>query len=398
LAPAISWPLAIAGALLVAVPFTLAAATGHWALAGAPLGLLLGFFLAKGDLCGAAAISEILVLRDTRKLFGLWVASVTMMVGFAALSCAGLVGLCPRPLAWASYLAGGTVFGVGMVLSGGCVSGTLYKCGLAHTSSLVALLTIPVGIRLVHIGPLAGVRVYLAGQVVEGPAGSPVTLGTLTGLPYPVLAAVLASITAVAGLRARRRRRPPPGVRPTPLPLAVRVLRRPWRPATAGVAVGLLALPAWLTSAAAGRDFPLCVTYGVEEASFLVSGSGNRLIRTPADLRDGGMSEPGAPAEAPKVYLWLVLFAAAVIPGAHFAARLSGRAHWHRHPPDRLVVAAAGGLLLGIGAGLSEGCMLGNGVTGAALMSAGMVLFAVTAAMANLLTTHFWVLGGPGRS
>ncbi|MCK7478141.1 MAG: hypothetical protein M0C28_12535 [Candidatus Moduliflexus flocculans] len=41
-----------------------------------PVGLLFGFFLQKGDLCGASAFSEVLLMRDGRKVFGLWVGIV----------------------------------------------------------------------------------------------------------------------------------------------------------------------------------------------------------------------------------------------------------------------------------------------------------------------------------
>ena len=384
--PRLSWLLVGISFFAVAGSFLTAAATGRWALAGAPLGFLLGFFLAKGGLCSTAAISEVLVLGSRRKLFGLWVATVTCMVGFAILDGTGLVTLCPRPFAWASYAAGGALFGVGMVLAGGCVSGTLYKCGVGHTNSLVALLSIPVGIQLVDFGPLAGLRSFLADQVIDGPGGGPMTLSSLTGLPYAVLAGVFALATLAVVIRSRkwsgRRAEVAPRARVSRL---TRILAGTWRPAVAGIAVGVLAVPVWLTSAASGRDFPLCVTYGVAEAPLLVAPSHVAVVWAPADVREDG---------APRVYVWLVLFALAVVPGAHVAARLSGRARWYRRPPEVILAAAAGGLLVGMGAGLAKGCMLGNGISGTAMMSVGMMSFAVVASATNLLMTRWWVMGG----
>ena len=49
-------------------------------------------------------------------------------------------------------------------------------------------------------------------------------------------------------------------------------------------------------------------------------------------------------------------------------------------------------LLVGVGAGIGRGCMLGNGVTGAALMSIGMIAFTVVAVAACLVATRLYVL------
>jgi len=103
---------------------------GLWVLTAIPIGVLFGFFLQKGDLCGASAISEVILFRDRRKLWGLWVAVVISMIGFAALDLLGWVKLNPKPLVWANFAIGGAIFGAGTVLAGGCVSGCLYPAGV----------------------------------------------------------------------------------------------------------------------------------------------------------------------------------------------------------------------------------------------------------------------------
>ena len=106
-----------------------AAWTGYWVLTALPIGFLFGFFLQKGDLCGSSAFSEVLMMKDKRKLVGLWVVIAVAMVGFAVLDLLGWVQLNPKPLLYLNLLVGGLVFGVGIVLAGGCVSGCLYKAG-----------------------------------------------------------------------------------------------------------------------------------------------------------------------------------------------------------------------------------------------------------------------------
>jgi len=377
----------IIAVLIFVAPIVVAAFTGLWFLTALPAGMLLGFFLAKGDLCGASAFGEIVLMRDGRKLYGLFAAAVTAMTAFAAADAAGLVTLCPRPLTWASYLVGGGVFGVGMVLAGGCVSGSLYKAGQGHANSMVALVFVAVGMHAVDFGPLNSLHAVLLSRVIAGPGGGPVTLSSLTGLPFPVLTAGFVAAAIILGVRSRRA--PPPGaVRRAPTePVLQRILTRPWRPWVAGIATGLLAVPAWLSSRASGRDFPLCVSYGVEELPLpLVAGDVEFIWRAGA-----ASSVPGGPNL--RVYVWLVVFVLAVVIGAHLVARLSGRPRFYPRPRGQLFAAVIGGFLVGVGAALARGCILGNGVTGLALMSVGMILFSVTAMLANWVTTRLWVMG-----
>ena len=368
-----------------------AAATSRWVLAAAPVGFLLGFVLSKGELCGASAFSEVLLMRDRRRLFGIWTAAATSMVVFAVLDGLGLVTLCPRPLFAVAYAVGGAVFGVGMVLAGGCVSGTLYKCGIGHANSMVALLVMPFGIQAVDFGFLSGVDRALRRVVIDGRGGAPASLPSLTGVPFAVLAGAFAVGTVLFAIRARSRRQPPSGaVRRAPTePWWRRAIMRPWKPWQAGVLVGILAAPGWLTSLEGGRDFPLCVTYGVEEVPLLLTGGSPVWIDSPSDVTEFA----AGPAEAKRIYLWLLLVVGSLVLGAHAAARMSGTARFHPRPPGQLVAAAIGGFLVGVGAGLGRGCILGNGMMGAALMSFGMVLFAVAAFAANLVTTRLWVMG-----
>jgi len=376
-------------ALALLVPTVVAAFTGYWFPTALPAGVLLGFFLAKGDLCGASAFGEIVLMRDGRKLYGLFVAGVTAMAAFAVADAVGVVTLAPRPLTWASYLVGGAVFGVGMVLAGGCVSGSLYKAGIGHANSMVALVFVGVGMHAVDFGPLQGVHATLLEQVIEGPGGGPVTLPSLTGLPFAVLAAGFAGLAVAIGVRSSHRRSPPPGaLRRAPRDsLLRRALIRPWRPWSAGIAVGLLAVPAWLSSMAAGRDFPLCVSYGVEELPLPLLASDIDYI-----WRAGAVT-PVPGGTNLKVYVWLVIFVLAVVIGSHLAASLAGRARFYPRPRGEIAGAAIGGLLVGVGAALARGCILGNGVTGLALMSVGMILFTVVAMLANWATTRIYVMG-----
>jgi uncharacterized membrane protein YedE/YeeE len=79
--------------------------------------------------------------------------------------------------------------------------------------------------------------------------------------------------------------------------------------------------------------------------------------------------------------------------GSHVAGRLSGEVRFLPKPPEQVLVAAAGGLLVGIGAALATGCVIGNILSGLALMSVGMLLFTVATVLANWATTVVYLRG-----
>ncbi len=242
-------------------------AAGLPARVGSPLGFLFGFFLNRGDLRGASAFREVLLLRDARKVWGLWVCIVTSTAVFAGLDLMGLVTPAPKPMLRLSYSVGGTVFGAGTVLAGGCVSGCLYKGPAGNIHSIVALIGMPLGMAMVEYGPLSGLhKTMLAHKVTAADEGA-VTFSSLTGLPFWALALFFAGRTGAAALWWRSTH-PSQGPRIVQRePLFRRLLARPWKPRQAGLAVGLPEGPLYLSSAASGRNCPVGVNHGVLQGS-----------------------------------------------------------------------------------------------------------------------------------
>jgi hypothetical protein len=77
---------------------------------------------------------------------------------------------------------------------------------------------------------------------------------------------------------------------------------------------------------------------------------------------------------------WLVVEIIGVLVGAAASAALAGRARptfvsANRPSGSRLLVGAAGGMLMGIGAALARGCTSGLALSGGALLSVGAWIF-----------------------
>lgn len=385
-----------------------------WVLTAIPVGFLLGFFLKKGELCGSSAMSEVILMKDKKKLFGFWLAIVISMLGFAILDLLGLVTLAPKPMVWLSAIIGGAIFGVGIVLGGGCVSGCLYKAATGNINSMASVLTIPLGVSLVWYGPLKRFSDYLLTFVIKSNEGKSVSLYSITDLPFGALALVFAIPTllySIAYLKKNKRNA-----------LAVdkrsfsHIFTKSWKPWQAGVAIGILASFGYLSSSSTGRNYPIGITHGVVHTYLLISDFNvehnfgiakeiqpERKISEPLDssVRNTNLSAvqpviPSKPAEPQKkvIIWWAILIDFGLVIGAFVSGKMSGDAKLLQKPPQQTVVAMVGGLLIGIGAAIATGCVVGNILSGWALMSVGMFIFGITVLVFNWITTYFYLMGG----
>lgn len=374
----------------------LAILTKRWVFTAVPVGQLFGFFLQKGDLCGASAFSEVLLQRDTRKMSGLWVAIVVSMIAFAAASAAGLVTLAPKPLFWINSTLGGLIFGAGTVLAGGCISGCLYKSAMGNLNSIAALLTIPAGVAFVEHGPLTKINGLMKSVKSAASGGEPVTLPSLTGIPFWGWALIFAALTAAA-VGFRKKSLPADessSGRISPHLSVKQFLQKPWKPWQSGLAIGLLAVFALLSSASSGRNYPIGVTHGVLHIQELVTE--NNLIHAFGPSPAGAVIKPGPsiPPGTKKITWWLVLVVVGLFLGALAGAGLSGRIRLEPKPPAQVLTAMLGGFLVGVGAGFASGCVVGNILSGWALMSVGTFLFGFAVILSNWIMTYFYMMGG----
>ena len=401
--------------LLLALLTGMAAWTRAWVLTAAPVGFLFGF-LQKGDLCGASAFSEVILARDWRKTFGLWVAIVVSMVGFAVIAQLGWVRLTPKPMLWLNYVVGGALLGAGTVLAGGCISGCLFKAGAGNLNSMAALTGVPLGIAMVEYGVLNAFHRSMTTHVATSGTGGPVTLSSLTGLPDRASRSGSREPRRsvcwciASDDRSRPRCARPPGSATADQPVEAVAGGIGHRPARG--------TQAYLSSVATGRNYPLGVTHGVLQAYQAVTDNQSVHVWKPAPPTVAGRPAPppatvpasagtspvGAakapeprPAPSPRprpINWWLVSVVVGMVPGAWVAARLSGVARLAERDPVETITAFFGGILVGAGAAFATGCVVGNILSGWALMSVGMFLFGAVTIVANWITTYLYLMGG----
>lgn len=118
---------------------------------GLVLGLIAGFVMHRSDFCMVAIFRDIFLFRSIVKLRSLVLYLAVTASLFELARLAGLLPLYPFPLltpASMAGVAGGLLFGTGMVMAGGCVVGTLYRVGAGSLLSLVAFIGLIAGSTL----------------------------------------------------------------------------------------------------------------------------------------------------------------------------------------------------------------------------------------------------------
>jgi uncharacterized protein len=119
-------------------------------------GLAFGFVLQRSRFCFASAFRDLFLLGDARVMKGIIAGLAVATAGFAVLMArllpeVGFGSLPPGatvlPLG-IHTVVGGVLFGIGMVLAGGCTSGSLYRAGEGYVGSMVALLGIMLGLEI----------------------------------------------------------------------------------------------------------------------------------------------------------------------------------------------------------------------------------------------------------
>lgn len=341
---------------------------------GFALAAALGWVIQRSHFCTMGALSDWLFMHDATRLRQ-WALAVALgMAGFALMSGLGWVSpkntiYASERFPWLSYLLGGAVFGVGMVLASGCPTKNLVRLGGGSLKALVVLLVmgisglatlrgVPGLFRVQHLDPLTT-------GVDEGPfVGQWVS--ALTG--WSVNAGMLAAALLVS------------------LVLLVWVLRdRQFLRAhnlLAGLGVGAVLLGAWgITGVVAlVPEHPETL-----ETLFLTTGSG----------RMEGLSFTGPVAQWLDGFLYLadgakrLTFGMVLVPGVVFgaawAAWRQGRFRWEGFTQTTdLARHLVGATLMGVGGVSAMGCTFGQGLTGLSTLNWGS-LVAVAAMVGGAL-------------
>jgi uncharacterized protein len=331
------------------------------------IGAALGIVFARGRFCFFCIFRDFIEHRDSASLYAVLAALAVGGIGYAIVFGIFLPdpgsGRLPAeahigPVSWV-LAAGGLAFGVGMALSGACISGHLYRLGEGYGRAPIALLGTLVGFGL---GFLSWSSLYL-GTISTAPTlWPPAAVGYAPAL---VLHLVVLGVIALLLLRWVPPMRPRDGGRPTLASIGRAVFVRRWSPLATGTLVGIIGVLAYL------RVEPLGVTSQL--------GSITRTAMSDAGLlgdRLNGLDVlRGCATVVARIITdngWLI---AAFVLGSLAASLLAGRFRPTGVTLANGTTAFLGGVLMGWGAMVSLGCTVGTLLSGISAMAISGWLF-----------------------
>jgi uncharacterized membrane protein YedE/YeeE len=349
------------------------------ALTAVLLGLALGYVLQRGRFCLNSAFRDIIFLQDLTFFRAYLLCLVVAIVGTNLLESAGLImtydqeagrfvstELMRQSFVPVANILGGFLFGLGIVLAGGCASGIVYRLGEGQIGALVAIVGFFFGVGMTTDGMLMPVRDYLKGFTVEvHGVTNPAIWDVFGSSPTAKWATIV--IFSVALLAFVFKGKPSFGKSGKGFAWGL-----------TGVLVGLLTVVAWeISSVFGGTPRGLAITTPLRELFYsMLTNSTHSPFQEFSFL---GIFRG----------TWGVFFIFAVPFGAAISALGLKEFKWKTPPAKEVLTVFFGSILMGIGAVIAGGCNLGHGVTGMSTMSLSSLVAIIAIMLGNWVMVYF---------
>lgn len=337
---------------------------------GLLLGGVAGFLMHRSDYCVAGMFRDLFLFRSTLMLKTLLLLIVISLPVFEVLRLTGLVAV-PFPFFGPPSLVnilGGFLFGIGMVLAGGCVVGTLYKMGAGSFPSLLAFLGLILGSTL-----YAGLHPWWArvSRAVTLPVKA-VTLPNYLGVSPWLMVLPLTLVLAFFVVRWWRQNT-------FETQAVVEGYLQPWKAAVGLALLGivsvlLLGMPMGITTSYAKFGAMLLQMVAPEQYAGLGYFQLLPLRYTPP--LGGGMLIGGPGAAMDGVALVQFPLIAGIIAGSAVSAIRLGEWRMHvRLPWQQVLSALVGGIIMGLASRMAPACNIWHLFGGLPILAMQSVLF-----------------------
>lgn len=325
-------------------------------LTGLFTGLAFGFVLQRGRLCFNSGFRDLRLMKDNFLFKAIVLILALETIAFHLMAQFGWIQLNPKPLNWLAVIAGAFIFGIGMVLAGGCASGTTYRVGEGNTTAWLAALTYGLAAWATKSGALLPLKNLLSSGAIRVANTNPMyfgeevgpTLASLLNMSPLVVALVVAALLLVYVFATKTTEREGAA----------------WGWILTGAAVLPVAMFAFWASSQAGRVYGLGITGGWINII--------KAFTTEAALNWEGAEVLG------------------IILGALVTA-LIYKEFKFRVPRDgkTFLQVAIGGVLMGFGAVTAGGCNIGHFLTGIPQLAISSIIAGIFFILGNWATSWF---------
>lgn len=310
-------------------------------LTGLLCGALLGFVMQRGRFCLTGGFRDMYIAKDNRMFYALLIAIAVQSIGVYTLIQMDVIQFSTGAFPWVAVLIGSFVFGIGIILAGGCATGTWYRAGEGLLGSWMALAGYMLMSTIMKSGPLTPVNESISSVVL--PKNS---IADTTGISVWVFIAIFTAI--VVWIISRELRKPKiviPSMKPKRTGIAHLLFEKRWHPFFTAMLVGLIAILAWPLSEATGRMSGLGITTpSANILQYLVTGDVS-------------------------IINWGVFLVLGIFLGSFIAAKGSREFRFRMPDAKTGITSFIGGILMGFGASLAGGCSIGNGLVMTAMMT-----------------------------
>jgi hypothetical protein len=330
------------------------------------IGGAFGFILQRGRFCMNTAFRDTIFIKDFTMFRAYLIALSVMIIGSNILNDAGLIHLQAQTFYPLANIIGGYMFGLGMVMAGGCGSGIVYRVGEGQLASWLAVLGFFLGIGATTHGMLHPVYDWLRGVTVGQPQ---MTLYGLFGggvIAKWIVIFVLCTIFFLFTLKSK--------------PFALRKQKGFYWSVT-GLLAGIVGVMAFWASehwGSPGFARGLNFTTPTGELFFtLLTGHAKAPVFFP-EYSIGSFSTT-----------WAAIYIIAVPIGAFISAKMLKEFIWKVAPARELLTVLGGSLMMGFGAVVGGGCNIGQALTGFSTLSVGSIVASVFIVLGNWTMVYF---------
>jgi uncharacterized membrane protein YedE/YeeE len=343
-------------------------------LSGLLIGAAFGWSLQRGRFCINSAFREVL-FQDYTMLRAYMLAVVVAMVGANFIESAGLLQPAADGTAgelyrqafvpWANVI-GGYVFGMGIVLAGGCGSGILYRVGEGSLAYVLAVFGFLFGILVTKFGFLKPVYEALISQVVYLGEDTTPTLYNIVGVNKWIVIAVVSIVLLFFVYQGRPFKKAKKGYA--------------WH--LVGILAGAIAVAAfWASDYYGGRARGLSFTGPVREFFLAVLWGNSQAASSDKTLTLLGVT-----------FSWSSLYVLAVPIGGFLSARALQEFKLKVSPPDEMLKVLLGGFMMGVGAQIGGGCNIGHSLTGVSTLAVSSWVANVFIILGNWTMVYFLLI------